>query len=52
MNRILKIGLIGFWSIFAITVILRVTANIEPGYIMPLALPFGMAIIMGALKKK
>ena len=52
MNRTLKIGLIGFCSIFAITVILRIAANIYPGYIMPFALPFGMLIIIGALNKK
>ena len=52
MNGILKIGLIGFSSTIALAILLRILFGISTIYIAPLALPWGMVIIIGALKKK
>ena len=52
MNRILKIGLIGFSSTIGLAILLRLIFGISTMYIAPLALPWGMVVIIGALKKK
>ena len=52
MNRILKIGLIGFSSTIGIAILLRLAFGISTIYIAPLALPWGMVVIIGALKSR
>ena len=52
MNRILKIGLIGFSSVIGIAILLRIIFGISTIYIAPLALPWGVIVIFGALTKK
>ena len=52
VNKILKIGLIGFSSTIGIAILLRFLFGISTIYIAPLALPWGMVVIIGALKKK
>ncbi|KAF0192895.1 MAG: hypothetical protein FD166_3731 [Bacteroidetes bacterium] len=51
MNRTLKIGLTGFLSTIALAVLLWIF-GVSPAYIMPFALPWGMIIIIGAMKRK
>jgi len=52
VNKILKIGLIGFSSTIALAILLRLVIGVSTIYLAPLALPWGMVIIFGALKKK
>jgi len=52
MNRTLKTGLIGFSSTIALAILLRFTLGMPTVYIAPFALPWGMVIIIGALKRK
>ncbi|MBI3502099.1 MAG: hypothetical protein HY063_09910 [Bacteroidetes bacterium] len=52
MNKILKIGLIGFSSTIGVAILLRLIFGISTIYIAPIALPWGMVVIIGALKKK
>lgn len=52
MNKVLKIGLIGFGSTIGLAILLRIFFGISTIYIAPLALPWGMVVIIGALKKK
>lgn len=52
VNKILKIGLIGFSSTIGIVILLRLIFGISTIYIAPLALPWGMVVIIGAMKKK
>lgn len=52
LNKILKIGLIGFSSTIGLAILMRLIFGISTIYIAPFALPWGMVIIFGALKKK
>lgn len=52
VNKILKIGLIGFSSTIGLAILLRLIFGISTIYIAPLALPWGMVVIIGAMMKK
>lgn len=52
MNKILKIGLIGFSATIGLAILLRLFFEISTIYIAPLALPWGVVVIFGALRKK
>ena len=52
MNRIHKTGLIGFSSVIGIAILLRIFIGISAIYIAPLALPWGIVVIIGVLKKE
>lgn len=48
MNRILKIGLIGFSATIGLAILLRIAFGISTIYLAPLALPWGVVVIIGA----
>jgi hypothetical protein len=51
-NRTLKIGLISFSATIGLAILLRIILGIPTIYLAPLALPWGMVVIIGALKRK
>ena len=52
VNKVFKIGLIGFSSVIGLAIFLRLAFDISTIFVGPFALPFGMLIIIGALRKK
>ena len=52
VNKVLKIGLIGFSCTIGIAILLRLLFGISTIYIAPFALPWGMVVVIGALRKK
>jgi hypothetical protein len=51
MNRTLKIGLIGFLATLILALLFKLIGS-SPSYIAPLALPWGMVIIIGINKNR
>lgn len=47
MNRTLKIGLIGFAATIGLAILLRIAFGISTIYLAPLALPWGVVVIIG-----
>ena len=52
MNRTLKIGLIGFSATIGLAILLKIAFGISTIYLAPLALPWGVVVIIGAASKK
>ena len=52
MNRTLKIGLIGFFSTIGFSILLRLALGISTIYFAPLALPWGVVVIWGAMMQQ
>ena len=52
LNRTLKIGLIGFSATIGISILLKILFGISTIYFAPLALPWGVVVIFGAMQRK
>jgi urea transporter len=51
MNRILKIGLIGFSAVIVLSVLLKFF-GVSPAFTAPFALPWAMVILAGITNRK